>query len=118
MTVVQLEQMLGTERAAHKSDIEIARKINDVELSERLTDVALVRLNKQFASGSRPAMALLLLADRSAFLDPPANELPATPTPDAATQQHLLEAAKTFAVDTLPHLPNLLTTRTDRKSVV
>ena len=112
LTVAQLEQILVTERVARKSDIEIARKISDVELSERLTDVALGRLNKQFASGSRPAMALLLLADRSAFLDPPANELPATPTPDAATQQHLLEAAKRFAVDTLPHLPNLLATRT------
>ncbi len=41
MTVAQLGQMLGTETAAHKSDIEIARKISDVELSERLTDLAL-----------------------------------------------------------------------------
>jgi VWFA-related protein len=112
MTIVQLEEMLRTERATHKSDIEIARKISDVELSERLTDLALGQLSKQFASGSQPAMALLLLADRSAFLDPPANELPATPTPDAATQQHLLEAAKKFAVETLPSLPNLLATRT------
>jgi VWFA-related protein len=112
MTVVQLEQMLGAERAAHKSDIEIARRISDVELSERLTDLALGQLSKQFASSSQPAMALLLLADRSAFLDPPANELPASPTPDAATQQHLLEAAKRFAVETLPNLPNLLATRT------
>ena len=31
---MQLEQMLGAERAAHKSDIEIARRISDVELSE------------------------------------------------------------------------------------
>jgi VWFA-related protein len=112
MTVAQLEQMLGTERAAHKSDIEIARKISDVELSERLTDLALGQLSKQFAGGSQPAMALLLLADRSSFLDPPANELPVTPAPDAATQQHLLEAAKRFAVQTLPNLPNLLATRT------
>ena len=112
LTVAQLEQMLVTDRAACKSDIEISRKISDVELSERLTDVALGRLNKQFASGSQPAMALLLLADTSAFLDPPANELPATPTPDASTQQQLLEAAKRFAVETLPHLPNLLATRT------
>lgn len=111
MTVVQLEQMLGAERAAHKSDIEIARRISDVELSERLTDLALGQLSKQFASGSQPAMALLLLADRSAFLDPPANELPAMHTPDAATQQHLLVAARRFAVETLPNLPNLLATR-------
>jgi VWFA-related protein len=111
-TVAQFEQMLSTERAAHRSDIEIARKISEIELSERLTDVALARLNKQFASGSPPAIALLLLADRSAFLEPPANELPATPTPDAATQQKLLEAAKRYAVQSLPNLPNLLATRT------
>ena len=46
MTVAQLEQMLSTEKAAHKSDIEIARKISDVELSERLTDLALGELSK------------------------------------------------------------------------
>ena len=112
MTVAQLEQMLSTEKAAHKSDIEIARKISDVELSERLTDLALGELSKNFAGGSQPAMALLLLADRSSFLDPPAKELPATPAPDAATQRHVLEAAKRFAVETLPNLPNLLATRT------
>ena len=105
LTIAQLEQMLGTERAARKSDIEIARKISEIELSERLTDLALAQLNKQFASGSQPAMALLLLADRSAFLDPPANELPAAPTPDAATQQQLLEAAKRYAVQSLPNCP-------------
>ncbi|WP_348264757.1 VWA domain-containing protein [Telmatobacter sp. DSM 110680] len=112
MTVAQLDQMLVTARAAHKSDIEIARRIGDVDLSERLTDIALGRLNKQFAASSQPAIALLLLADRSAFLDPPASELPTTPPPDAVAQQHLLEAAKRFAVETLPHLPNLLATRT------
>ena len=52
------------------------------------------------------------MADRSAFLDPPANEVPASPAPDAATQQHLLDAANRFAVKTLPNLPNLLATRT------
>ncbi len=57
-------------------------------------------------------MALLLLADRSSFLDPPANELPATPAPDAATQQQLLQAGKKFVLKTLPNLPNLLATRT------
>jgi VWFA-related protein len=112
MTVAQFERMLVSSRVANKSDVEIARKIGDAELSERLTDATLSRLNQQFASGSLPAMALLLLADRSAFLDPPANEVPATPAPDAATQQRLLEAAERFAVNTLPNLPNLLATRT------
>ena len=112
VTVAQLEETLTRATAAHKKDEDIARQVASMELSERLTDRTLGRLNTQFASGSQPAMALLLLADRSAFLDPPANELPTTPTPDPATQQKMLEAARGFAVDTLPNLPNLLATRT------
>lgn len=112
MTVAQLEQLLSAESGGHKNDGEIARKISGVELSERLTETTLARLSSQLKSGSAAATALLLLADRSAFLDPPANELPSTPAPDAATQQHLLGAAQRFALETLPRLPNLLATRT------
>ena len=112
MTVAQLEQLVSAERGEHKSDAELARKINGIELSERLTELTLAHLNQQLKSGSASATALLLLADRSVFLDPPANELPSTPAPDAATQQHLLAAAQRFAMETLPRLPNLLATRT------
>ena len=112
LSVTQLEQMLDADVAAHKQDAEIARKISGIELSERLTEVALGRLNQHFASDSDSAAALLLLADRSAFLDPPANELPANPAPDAAAQQRLLQSAQKFAIETLPRLPNLLATRT------
>lgn len=112
ITVAQLEQTVSADRAAHKSDIEIARKVSSFELSERLTESTFSRLHAQFDSSSPVADALLLLADRSAFLDPPANELPATPPPDSTTQQHLLQAAQKFAIETLPRLPNLLATRT------
>jgi VWFA-related protein len=112
ITVAQLEQLLSAESGGHKTDAEIARKISGVELSERLTETTLARLNQQLPSGSAAATALLLLADRSAFLDPPANELPSTLAPDAATQQRLLAAAQRFALETLPRLPNLLATRT------
>ena len=112
VSVAQLEQMLTSDRAAHKSDIDIAKHIAAIELSERLTQEALKRLQQPFAGDSRTATALFLLADRSAFLDLPASELPATPPPDAEVQQHLLELAHRFAVETLPQLPNLLATRT------
>jgi VWFA-related protein len=112
VSVAQLEQMLTSDRAAHKSDIDIAKHIAAIELSERLTQEALKRLQQPFAGDSRTATALFLLADRSAFLDLPASELPATPPPDAEVQQHLLELAHKFAVETLPQLPNLLATRT------
>lgn len=112
LTVSQLEQTLSTVSTAHKPDAEIARQISGLELTERLTEVTLDRLNKLFATGPYTSIALQLLADRSAFLDPPSSELPPTPAPDAATQQHLLEAAQRFAIETLPRLPNLLATRT------
>jgi VWFA-related protein len=112
ITVAQLEQTLLSDTAAHKPELEIAHKIGAIELSERLTEQTLARLSQPFSSGSPPALALLLLADRSAFLDPPPGELPSNPAPEAAAQEHLLELAQKFAVDTLPRLPNLLATRT------
>ena len=112
MTVAQLEQTLIADNAAHRPDAETARRISDVELSERLTEGSLSRLRQPFAGDSRTATALLLLADRSAFLEPPPSELPANPAPNAGGQQHLLETAQRFALETLPRLPNLLATRT------
>ncbi|HXS75807.1 MAG TPA: hypothetical protein VN753_06490, partial [Terracidiphilus sp.] len=112
ITVAELEQMLATERASQKNDLEIAKRISGIELSERLTEESLSRLRQSFAGDSRTATALLLLADRSAFLAPPANEVPATPPLDQPGQQHLLEKAHEFALQTLPRLPNLLATRT------
>lgn len=111
-TVAQLEQLLSHERATHKADLEIAKQISDLELSERLTEETLSRLRQPFAGDSRTAMALILLADRSAFLDPPGSELPANPPPEESGQKHLLELAQKFALETLPRLPNLLATRT------
>jgi VWFA-related protein len=112
MSIAQLEHILNADGAAHKSDAEIARQIRIIELSERLTDATFERLNRHFAAGSQAALALILLADRSSFLDPPASELPAIPVPDVATQQRLLEAAQRFALQILPRLPDFLATRT------
>ena len=112
MSIAQLEQILNANGAAHKSDAEIARQIRIIELSERLTDATFERLSSHFAAGSQARLALLLLADRSSFLDPPISELPTTPAPNAATQEQLLEAAQRFALQTLPRLPNFLATRT------
>ena len=56
------------------------------------------------------AAALLLLADRSAFLDPPANSRD-TLAPDATAQGRLLAAVGKIHRETLPRLPNLIATR-------
>jgi VWFA-related protein len=112
VTVAQLDQFLASETADHRADADTARKIGDLELTERLTEVGLGRIAKSFALGPRSALAVELLADQSAFLDPPAAELPATAPPDDATQQHMMDMARGYVVQTWPHLPDFFVTRT------
>jgi hypothetical protein len=111
-TVAQLEQALTAAIAAHKPDTEIARQIASLELSERLTEASLNRLNIRLAPDALAAQALALLADRSAFLDPPVAELPGTAAPDGAARQRMLDAARNYVAQTLPRLPDFLATRT------
>ncbi len=110
-TVAQLQQALNTAINAHKPDTEIAREIGGFELTERLTEATLGRLKARLGPGTQGARALELLADRSAFFDPPANELPATPAPDSAEQTRILQAARRYASQTLPRLPDFFATR-------
>jgi len=115
VTVAQLEQALTAAAAAHKPDAEMARLIGGMELSERLSEARLGRLSEHLNAGSRAALALKLLADLSAFLDPPASELPSTAAPDEAAQQRMLVAARNYVAQSLPRLPNFLATRTTHR---
>ena len=110
-TVAQLQQALNTAINAHKPDTEIAREIGGFELTERLTEATLGRLKARLVPGTQGARALELLADRSAFFDPPADELPATPAPDSAEQTRILQAARRYVSQTLPRLPDFFATR-------
>ncbi len=110
-TVAQFQQALNTAINAHKPDTEIAREIGGFELTERLTEATLDRLKARLVPGSQGARALELLADQSAFFDPPADELPATPAPDSAEQTRILQAARRYVSQTLPRLPDFFATR-------
>jgi len=112
VTVAQLDQALNAAFTAHKPDAEIARHIATMELSEQLTEASLERLYARLAPGAQTAQAIALLADRSAFLDPPVAELPGTAAPDGAAQQRMLDAARNYVAQTLPRLPDFLATRT------
>lgn len=112
VTVAQLEQTLATNLAAHREDIEIARRLGELELTERLTGAELNQLTGKLALGSRTALAVQLLADQSSFLDPPAGELPTQPPPDAATEQRIFAATRAYIARTLPLLPDFIATRT------
>ncbi len=112
VTVAQLEKALTAATAARKQDAELVRLIGGMELSERLTETSLGRLGAHLLPGSKAALALQRLADRSVFLDPPASELPATLAPGEVAQRQMLEAMRSYVAQTLPRLPSFLATRT------
>lgn len=115
VTVVQLTQTLIAGVGAHKPDAEIARQIADMELSERLTEGMSARPAATLNADPQATLALRLLGDQSVFLDPPASELPPSPSPDEPAQQRLLEGARSYVAQTLPRLPNLLATQTTNR---
>ncbi len=111
VTVVQLEQSLAANQASHRPDAVVSRQFADLELSERLTDATLSRFAARFSLGPRTALALQLLSDQSALLDPPVNELPATASPDSVAQQRMMDLARGYAVERSSHLPDFFVTR-------
>jgi VWFA-related protein len=108
VTVEQLEQVLAAAKA--KPDADVARQLSGLELTERLSTARLEQLEAALP-GEKSQQALLALADISAFLDPPAAEMPATATPDRATQRRILSLTVDYLGKTLPMLPNLFAAR-------
>jgi VWFA-related protein len=110
-TLAQLDEVLTSADASHRTDGDAARQVGELEMTERLTDRALGRLAAKHKLGPRTALALQLLSDESVFLDPPASEVPATALPDADAQQHMLDAARAYSVETWNRMPNFFVTR-------
>jgi hypothetical protein len=108
VTVAQLEQALATVQG--KTDAEVAQQLSGLELTERLSTAALRRLDAGLP-GEKARQALLILADSSAFLDPPAAEIPADPMPDAAQTRAMLVALVNYVNTTVRQLPNLIAER-------
>jgi VWFA-related protein len=108
VTVEQLERMLAS--AQSKPDAEVARLLSDLELTERLNSARLKQLQTNLP-GERSQLALIALADTSAFLDLPSTDIPATATPDLATQRRMMSMTVDYLGKTLPLLPNLFAAR-------
>jgi len=111
VTVAQLEQTLAAAIFEHRADTDVARQVGGLELTERLTEVTIGRFAARLPLQPKTALAMQLLADQAAFLDPPTSEIPATGRPDAAAQQAMLEAARNYSVQVWTRLPNFFVTR-------
>jgi hypothetical protein len=109
ITIHGLEQLLVA--AAGKPDAQVAVQIHGTRLTERLSST---RLSSLEANIPRPEarQALIALADSSAFLDPPDDEVFSMENPASTTQNQMLALAKDFVARTIPRLPNFTATRT------
>lgn len=126
MSVHQLEAMLAAHSSsprqaeAESTDLlaqidredDLAPRIAQIELTERLTPQTLHRIVATYKLGPLTRDALELIADRSALLDPPPDEIPNLPPPDLAAQRAMLHEAGEFVFQTLTHLPNFFAVRT------
>ena len=111
ITVDQLHDWLTAHKAANDSDNDMARQIALQSLTQRLTPPTLTRFEDEIQPGPKSELALQLLADCSAVLDPPPNELPGRPMPDAAAVQAMVMATVHFVGSTLRQMPDFLATR-------
>ncbi|MFZ0747429.1 MAG: VWA domain-containing protein [Terracidiphilus sp.] len=105
VTVEQLAQVMAS--AHGKPDAKVARELSILELTERFSAARLSRW-EPYLPGPESRRSLVLLADMSAFLDPPASEIPAAVTPDLSTQRHIMAMAVDYAVKAVHQLPNFI----------
>ncbi|MGB7546155.1 MAG: hypothetical protein WBM14_00265 [Terracidiphilus sp.] len=111
ITVGQLEDLLRSLHQDKKSDAEVATALKQVQLTEELTVTTMNSLIR-FVPGPLSTEQIYVLEARSADLIPPAADLPATPTPDAAAQHAILARAANYVTKTFDQLPALTATRT------
>jgi hypothetical protein len=119
LTVAQLEQKLAAQPlpSANKPlqglrDDQLAQLVKNFALTERLSDARLERINQKLLPGPLCKQAMQVLAYRSAFFDPPADEVPTLPAPDAEAQKQMITTASAKVLHNLKMLPNFFATRT------
>jgi len=86
ISVAQLQQIMDAAAEANRSDAAVAQQLADVSLTERLSPATLTALESK-SHGNMTNECLRVLADESAFLNPPASEILSRPTPGFGAQR-------------------------------
>ncbi len=92
------------------SDVQLATQLSDLVLTERLSAGRLSRYEANLP-GPRTRQALTVLSDMSAFLDPPAAEIPGLARPDPKAQREMIALTVNYVSNTMHQLPNFFATR-------
>jgi len=109
LTVAQLDATSAT--LASESDGEAAKQLTEIQLTERAGDADLARWITKL-HGKKAREAIMAVADASAFLDPPPDEITADPPPDDDMQRQIVARAQAYLSETIPKLPNFFAKRT------
>lgn len=109
VSVQELEELLASSH--EESDAKIAEELSGLQLTERLSEATLPRLETKVRS-KKARQELQILADVSAFMDPPKNEIPADAPPAPETQQHMLSLTSEYLSNALRRLPNFFARQT------
>jgi hypothetical protein len=108
---VTSDELVQIVAAAHSMpDADSAQKLTGLALTDRLSGTRLADLTSRLA-GEKSRLALMLIADQSIFLPPPAEELPADAAPSSASAQQMLLKVVKYVNATVRQLPNLMATR-------
>jgi VWFA-related protein len=107
ISIEQVQRILELD----ESDTDKAKQLYGLELTERLSERRLAKL-EEIAHGKRTREELRILTDASAFLDPPADEIPNDQAPDPAAQQRMLSLMFTYLSTTIRKLPDLFAQQT------
>jgi len=107
--VAQLDQAL--KNAAGSSDGDLARQLEGMQLTEQ---ASLARIDAWTAElhGRKAREALMAMADASAFLVPPPDDILNDPPPSLDEQRKMVALAAEYLNRTLPRLPDFFARRT------
>lgn len=110
-TPVSLEQLTKVAPdLAHNGDAGAARQLAALELTERI-DISHLSKFLAMMPGEKSRTALMLVADKAAFLGPPSSAIGEEPPPDAAATRAMLEKVVNYVNTTNRQLPNLMAER-------
>jgi len=109
VSVAQAEEILRL--AQGLPDGKAAEKIAGLAMTERVSSARLGRWEAEF-KGEQSRVALFAVADASAFLDLPVEEIPALVKPEAAARRAILVSAVGYVNTTIHKLPNFSALRT------
>jgi hypothetical protein len=108
---VSSDELIRMVTAAQRTpDADLAQMLSGVSLTDRLSGGRFTELTGRLP-GDKSRMALMMVADQSIFLLPPADEMPVNAAPDAASAQQMLLKIVKYVNATVRQLPNLMARR-------